>query len=106
MITIKFSYQDDELVGIESEGHSRYTHVCTAVSVLMQTLILGLNEIVQIEELKYEVDNKNSRIKVLLPLKNSETFLLVHTISEALKQISKQYPKQCHINSFVICYKK
>ncbi len=104
MITIKLFYQENILVGIESSGHSGFAEkgydiVCAAVSVLMQSLVLGLREIAKVESLICQVNDSVPLISVRWIKKSvPKISLLTETISESLKQIAEQnsdYVKIC-----------
>ena len=96
MIKINFFYQENILVGIECSGHSGYDEkgrdvICAAVSVLMQSLVLGLREIVKLDSLVCQIDDKTPLISVRWLKKfNPKISLLTQTISESLKQIAEQ----------------
>ncbi|MBQ7152157.1 MAG: ribosomal-processing cysteine protease Prp [Synergistaceae bacterium] len=107
MIALRFFYQDKNLVGIESKGHSGYADrgrdiICAAVSVLMQSLLLGLTEIAKAEKINFSVEKKTPLIKISWPpeVQASEKFsLLIQTIAESLKIIAADNPKHVKIFS-------
>ena len=96
MINIKLFFQDKILIGIESKGHSGYSEkgsdiICSAVSVLMQSLVLGLSEISKINGLECEINDKIPLIKITWPKEfDSKINVLTNTVSESLKQIAQQ----------------
>ena len=78
MVTVKLLYQDKALTGIESRGHSGYSRrgsdiVCAAVSTLMQALILGLEDIAQVQGLEVLADEKIPIIRITWPESGKDT---------------------------------
>ncbi len=98
MIEITLFYRGKNLIGIESKGHSGYAErgsdvVCSAVSALMQSLILGLSVNAQVNGLECEVDKKIPRMYLAWPEEQSEKIsLLTQTTSESLKIIAEENP--------------
>ena len=98
MIEVKLFYQEKILVGIESKGHSDYSEkgsdiICSAVSVLMQSLMYGLHDVAKIDSLVCHIDDNVPLISVSWPKKfHSKISILTLTISEALTQIAKDNP--------------
>ena len=103
MITVKLYYQDETLTGIDSIGHSGYSHrgsdiVCAAVSTLMQALILGLEDIAKVRDLNIEADERVPIIRVTWPESEQERIsLLTDTTASSLKQIALENPKYVKI---------
>ena len=96
MIETTFFYQKENLIGIESKGHSGYSErgsdiVCAAVSVLMQALLLGLSEIAKIKDLKIKIDDEIPLIKISWPPEQNEKIsLLTATTAQSLKIIANE----------------
>ena len=96
MIEITLFYQEKNLIGIESKGHSGYSErgtdiICSAVSVLMQSLILGLSEIAKLKDLKIKINDKKPLMKISWPKEQNEKIsLLTQTTAESLKIISNE----------------
>ena len=105
MIEITLSYQDKILIGISSRGHSGYSEkgsdiICAAVSVLMQSLVLGLHDIAKVDGLVCQINDKIPLISVTWPKKfNSKVHILTATISESLKQIASENSDYIKIHS-------
>ena len=103
MIAVKLYYQDKTLTGIESRGHSGYSRrgsdiVCAAVSTLMQSLILGLEDIANVSGLNVEADERVPIIRVTWPVSEQERIsLLTDTTASSLKQIAQENPKYVKI---------
>ena len=103
MTAVKLLYQDKTLTGIESSGHSGYSRrgsdiVCAAVSTLMQALILGLEDIAQVQGLEVHADEKIPIIRVTWPESEQERIhLLTDTAAESLRQIARENPRHVKI---------
>ena len=93
MIEVKLFYQDGTLTGIESRGHSGYSHsgtdiICAAVSTLMQAVMLGLEGVAH-----NTIDERVPLMRVMWPVNEQEKIsLLTSTIAESLAQIAKENP--------------
>ena len=103
MIAVKLTYQDKTLTGIESRGHSGFAPagrdiVCAAVSTLMQSAILGLEDIAKVHGLHVEADERVPLIRLTWP--SSEQWrisLLTDTVAKSLKIIARDNPKHVKI---------
>ena len=98
MIEITFFKRENLLTGIKSQGHSGFKSkghdvICAAVSVLMQSLYLGLTEIAKIN-LTENIINENTPIMFFKwNVQDCEKiFLLANTVYESLKIIASQNP--------------
>ncbi|MDO9507725.1 MAG: ribosomal-processing cysteine protease Prp [Thermovirgaceae bacterium] len=84
--------------GLELCGHSGYEEqgkdiVCAALSTLIQTLEIGLTEVLRIEGVSTKVDEKLAYMGVFWGQKgNRRVEDLVNTIIAALKSIENSYP--------------
>ena len=98
MIQVRLSYEGRILVGIESRGHSGYSQkgsdiICAAVSVLMQSMIFGLEDIAHVHGLKIETDEKVPLMRATWPESEQERIsLLTTTTAESLKIIAQSNP--------------
>ena len=103
MVIVRLTYQDKILTGIESKGHSGFARsgrdiVCAAVSALMQSLILGLEDIAQVQGLNVEADERVPLMRAAWPSSEQERIaLLTETTAEALKVIARDNPKHVKI---------
>lgn len=84
-------------IGIRAEGHSgaskagEYDLVCAAVSVLIQTLHIGLADLMELE-VASQVDDSLALIEMRWPDEKSEAQrVLVETILKSLKELSRTY---------------
>ena len=92
-----------EIVNIESKGHSGYAQhgkdiVCAAVSVLMQALLVGIQEISG-KHLECKLIEKDDFFKLywsidIIP----EIKLLSETVALSLKRIADAYPKNINFS--------
>ena len=98
MIQVKLFYQDKILNGIECSGHSGSAEkgqdiICAAVSTLMHSLILGIDDVAKVKSAKFFIDDKTPIMRITWPVSESENLsILTLTIAESLKQIALQNP--------------
>ena len=76
MTTIRFFKKDDFITAVECEGHTGYDVegydvVCAALSSIVQTVVLGLMQIAQIN-VEYKVREKDGYLLVKLPKEMTE----------------------------------
>lgn len=98
MIEVRLFYQDGTLTGIESKGHSGYAQrgsdiVCAAVSTLMQSLVLGLEEVAGVRDMICKIDERVPLIRATWPEHEQENISLLTTATaKSLIQIAKDNP--------------
>lgn len=98
MTEVTLYYQDGILTGIQSKGHSGFARkgsdiICAAISVLMQSLLLGLEDIAQVENLGVKTDQRVPVISITWPKPEHERIaLLTETIAGSLRQIAIENP--------------
>ena len=102
MIYINIKKKGKYIQTIEAVGHSGYAEsgkdiVCSAVSTLMQSLILGLEKVLKITP-EVEVDENVPIIKVQVSLDMDEDMMshvqvLMKSTRLGLKDIADSYPK-------------
>ncbi len=102
MIYINIKKKGKYIQTIEAVGHSGYAEsgkdiVCSAVSTLMQSLILGLEKVLKITP-EVEVDENVPIIKVQVCLDMDEDMMshvqvLMKSTRLGLKDIADSYPK-------------
>ncbi len=105
MTAVKLIFQGNILTGIESRGHSGYSRrgsdiVCAAVSTLMQALVLGLEDIAQIQGLQVISDSHIPVIRVTWPESaqvHENISLLTNTAAESLRHIARENPRHVKI---------
>lgn len=108
MVEVTLFLQGNNLVGIQSRGHSGFAQsgndiVCAAVSVLMQSLIYGLSEVAKLKSASIHVNNSVPVIRANWPVEDCEKVsLLTQTISQSLKIIARDNPKHVKIYSEVM----
>ena len=99
MTTITLLYHAGVLTGIQSRGHSGFAPkgsdiVCAAVSTLMQSLVLGLEDIAHLEGLEVEMNERIPIIRAVWPSAEQERIaLLTDTVARSLEQIARENPK-------------
>ena len=91
MIKILVLKNNQNIHGLQASGHSGYAPagqdiVCSAVSTLMQALIVGLTDVVKIKP-KFEIDEDAPNITVRVEENNKDAQILMQTTYLALKQI-------------------
>ena len=96
-----------EILSVESKGHSGYAQhgkdiVCAAVSVLMQALLVGIQEISGKKSECFLIE-KDSFFKIswsaeIIP----EIRLLSETIALSLKRIAIAYPKNLKFSEEIL----
>lgn len=88
--------------GFQAQGHTGFADrgediVCAAVSVLTQTAVLGLDEVLSIR-CHVEVDEETGRLRCLLPKRLSEATweqaqLVLKILYAGLNAVQEQYGK-------------
>ncbi len=95
------------MTGIESTGHSGQAEkgsdiVCAAVSVLMQSLILGIVKVAHVKNVDLQIDDSVPLMRVTWPKYESKRLsLLTKTTAESLKVIASDNPKYVKVISEV-----
>ena len=101
MITIKIKRNNQkEIVSYYVTGHAQTAPhgedlVCAAVSVLAQTTILGLYQVLE-QQPEYKIADGDLRCKMensLTETQRREATILLETMLVGLKNIQQQYPK-------------
>lgn len=73
MTVVKVKRVDNKIVSVECDGHTGYAVegediVCSALSSIVQTAILGLLQVAKLN-INYEILDNNAHLKVTLPSK-------------------------------------
>ena len=98
MTTITLLYHAGVLTGIQSRGHSGFAArgqdiVCAAVSTLMQSLVLGLEDVAHLQGLEVEMDERIPVIRAVWPSSEQERIsLLTETTARSLEEIARENP--------------
>lgn len=71
MVKVKFSTKDGKFVGVECSGHCEYVEegediVCSSLSSIIQTAVLGIMHIVGVN-IAFETDAKDGYLYAMLP---------------------------------------
>lgn len=95
MIKIIIKTDEDKIIGYNVFGHANFAPkgkdiVCSAVSSITQTALLGLKELLK-KDIEFEQDNGLLRVQISNPDKDSN--LVLETMLLGLKEIEKIYPK-------------
>ena len=95
MIKIIIKTDEDKIIGYNVFGHANFAPkgkdiVCSAVSSITQTALLGLKELLK-KDIEFEQDNGLLRGQINNPDKDSN--LVLETMLLGLKEIEKIYPK-------------
>ena len=96
-----------KIIGLTSSGHAGFDVygkdiVCAAVSVLLQTAVLGLQLRLGESRVRVEVDKDKGRLRCLLPVdlsdkEREQADVIFETMLAGLLQIHDQYPKHIAI---------
>lgn len=103
MTEIRIIRNCDEVQGLEISGHSGYAEegsdiVCAALSTLIQTLEIGLNEILKISNVKTKADKELAYMGVFWERNvNGQVKVIVDTIITAFRSIERSYPAYTRI---------
>jgi len=98
MTEIRVILKDDSVCGIELSGHSGYDRqgrdiVCAALSTLIQTLEIGLTDVLKIEGVSTKVDEKRAYKGVFWENNDDKPIEdLASTIIATLKSVETVYP--------------
>lgn len=95
MIKIIIKTDEDKIIGYNVFGHANFAPkgkdiVCSAVSSITKTALLGLKELLK-KDIEFEQDNGLLRVQINNPDKDSN--LVLETMLLGLKEIEKIYPK-------------
>lgn len=94
MITIKLQYDNlNNLIGFTTSGHSDYSEsgsdiVCSAVSALTQTALLGLLRFAK-EQTHYQIEQGLLTLHIDYP--TQESSVILETMVLGLEEIARQY---------------
>ena len=98
MTEIRVIRSGNTVCGIELSGHSGYDEhgrdiVCAALSTLIQTLEIGLTDVLKIEGVSAKIIEDRAYMGVFWVQNGDQRIdVLVNTIIAALKSIRKGYP--------------
>ena len=99
MTRVTLYYHDETLTGIQSKGHSGYSSkgsdiFCAAISTLMHSLLLGLQDVAQVSGLKVNADERVPVMRLTWPTSVQERVsLLTNTVAESLRHLAAENPK-------------
>lgn len=97
MTVIEFYRRGGKICGVKAQGHSGFAQsnsdiVCAAVSVLLQTLELGLTDVLGLN-VKTCVDRKNALMELQWDVcgESPEADVLSETIFRSLRETARSY---------------
>ena len=105
MINILIIKSGSDIMAIEATGHSGYAEagkdiVCSAVSTLMQSLAVGLTEVVQIP-VDIKIDEEFAHMHISIADKHNtkmrDAQILMHTTALSIKAVADGYTKYIKI---------
>lgn len=100
MIHATFFRRDAQIIGFEFKGHAEYAQagrdiVCSAISALSQTAVIGLTEVAKIPA-DYTVE-ESGRLYCRLqddinPQQSEKASLLMETLKAGVESVKQSYP--------------
>lgn len=99
MVEVTILTEEEHYIGYEIIGHSDYAShgydiVCSAVSVIAQATLLGLN---LVDERMIELNKEDGHMTVITSGIRDETNLLITILYETIKNIANQYPSNVRV---------
>lgn len=96
MTTVRFLRQGGRLYGFTADGHAGYAPsgediVCAAVSVLTQTALLGLGEVLKVP-VEWKMDEEAGTLSAFVRESTEGTEVVLRTLEAGMKNIAGQYP--------------
>lgn len=85
------------IFSLSAQGHTGYAEqgsdvVCAAVSVLMQALQVGLQDILEMETLEVETEPEVPRMALTWDSQDEEGQIVAETIYQSLAAVANSYP--------------
>lgn len=95
MINLTILKSNDAITTIQAKGHSGYAEagqdiVCSAISTIMQTTLIGLTDVVK-TNVDYEIDENIPFMRISVSESDKQAQLLMKTAYLAVKQIAVDY---------------
>lgn len=95
MINLTILKSNDAITTIQAKGHSGCAEagqdiVCSAISTIMQTTLIGLTEVVK-TNVDYEIDENIPFMRISVSAGDKQAQLLMKTAYLAVKQIAGDY---------------
>ena len=107
MTSVRFIRAGERFIGFEAKGHTGYAPagqdiVCAGVSTLVQTAVLGLQELVGLEP-EIEQQQKQGLFKCRIPnivdeRKREQADLILNIMYLGLQQIAQEYRKYVQVS--------
>lgn len=88
---------DYGIFSLSAQGHTGYAEqgsdiVCSAVSVLMQALRVGLQDVLEMEGLEVEMDPEVPLMGFMWNSQDEESQIVAETIYRSLAAVANSYP--------------
>jgi uncharacterized protein YsxB (DUF464 family) len=100
MITCKVTKRQGIIIAIDVQGHansgpSGHDLICASVSVLMQTLALGLNNVMKLKaKIDFEPRNGSGKFNIQIPFKRArQAHHMTKTFTDSLQILARDNPK-------------
>lgn len=101
MIKIIIKTDEDKIIGYNVFGHANFAPkgkdiVCSAVSSITQTALLGLKELLK-KDIEFEQDISLGFLKVMINNPDKDSDLIIRTMALALERLEKIYPQNISV---------
>jgi uncharacterized protein YsxB (DUF464 family) len=105
MLTVTARHGADGLRSISSEGHAGFADdgediVCAAVSTLMQALLVGLEDVLGLEDVKFTSDAQKPRMSIEWGSGGLGAQQIARTVLLSLKGVAASYPGCVSVDEF------
>ncbi|MDR1019206.1 MAG: ribosomal-processing cysteine protease Prp [Synergistaceae bacterium] len=105
MLTVTARYGADGLRSISSEGHAGFADegedvVCAAVSALMQALLVGLEDVLGLDDVKFSSDAQKPRMSIAWGSGGTSAQQIAITVLLSLKGVAASYPGYVSVDEF------
>lgn len=105
MVVIQVEIKNDQVFSLSFTGHSEWAEsgkdiVCSAISTLLQTLEIGITEVLQKGEIARETgdDPYNPLVKIWTPFPyGTDEAILIDTVMATLRKIENSYPENVRL---------
>ena len=97
MMQVTARRDDFGIFSISAQGHTGYAEqgsdiVCAAVSVLMQALQVGLQDVLEMDDVEVETDSAIPRMAFKWDSEDEDGQIVAETIFRSLEAVANSYP--------------
>ena len=97
MMQVTAKRDDFGIFSISAQGHTGYAEqgldiVCAAVSTLMQALQVGLQDVLEIEDVEVEADSAVPRMTFTWDSEDEGGQIVAETVFQSLAAVANSYP--------------